>query len=176
MMNVVKVVFFIGLVSLAGCAGIPAKQDTLLANYNKLIVRPINLEETTTDKISGDEISEYKALWPSLGDKFKAEFEKSIKKTGYFDQVFYSTDAVADSTTVVLETKIVSLDPGIRWVMPGSAFYLGTVKNSAGKTIGKYSAKRSVSRPITSSMAGAIETLVSELGEDAAEKIGEANL
>ncbi len=174
MKRVVTVLLVLGGMSLVGCSGIPAKKDTPLANYGKLIVRPVDFAETATDKIDASEVAAYKASWQSLGDKFKSEFDKNIKETGYFDQVLYSADAVADKNSVVLETKIVSLDPGIRWVMPGVAFYQGTLRNSEGKTIGKYSAKRSVSRPITSTMAGAIESLVSELGEDAASSIGEA--
>lgn len=176
MRNITSVLLVLGFMALTGCSSIPAKKDTLVANYNRLIVRPINLNDTTTDKISTEEFPEYKASWPTLADKFKTEFEEGIKEVGYFDQVLFSSDAVADSTTVILETKIVSLDPGIRWVMPGVAFYQGILKSSDGKVIGKYGAKRSVSRPLTSSMSGAIESLVSELGEDAAKNIGEARL
>jgi hypothetical protein len=176
MKNVLRIILAMGLMSLVGCAGMAAKKDTPMANYNKLIVRPINFNETVTDKIDGDEVVAFKATWPSLSEKFKVEFEKNIKKTGYFDQVLFSADAVADSNSIILETKIASLDPGIRWVLPGQAFYLGTLKNPEGKIVGTYSAKRTVGRPVYSSMAGAIETLVTELGEDAASKIGEAKL
>ena len=176
MKNGLKVALALCLMSLVGCAGITAKKDTTLANYNKIIVRPINFNDTATDKITGDEVALYKASWPSLDAKFQAEFEKYIKRTGYFDSVVFSSDAVADSNTVVLEAKIPSLDPGIRMVLPAEATYLGTLKNSEGKLVGRYSAKRTASRPLFSTLSGTVDNLVTELGEDAGSQISEARL
>lgn len=176
MKKALKVVLALCFMSLIGCAGVTAKKDTPMASYSKMIVRPINFNDTATDKITGDEVAEFKSSWPSLQNKFQSEFEKYIKDTGYFDSVLFNTEAVSDTNTIILETRISSLDPGIRMIMPGEASYLGTLKSSEGKIVARYSAKRKVGRPMFSTMAGTIEKLVTELGEDAATQIGEAKL
>ncbi|QOX80795.1 hypothetical protein FY034_17375 (plasmid) [Trichlorobacter lovleyi] len=160
---------------LSGCAGVTAKKDTPMASYNKLIVRSINWSETATDKISGDETKEFVAAQPKLQGMFKEEFSKYVQKLGYFENVEYS-DSMSEANALILEPRIASLDPGIRWVMPGMATYMGVLKTSDGKVVAKYTAKRTVGRPVYSSMMGAIETLISELGEDAASNIHQATL
>lgn len=160
----------------SGCAGMPAKSDTPMASYNNLVVRPIKWSETVTDKISGDEVKEYADAQPKLSELFVSEFDKYIAETGYFASVKQSTDACADPATLVLEPKIVSLDPGIRWVINGAATYQGVLKKCDGTVVAKYSASRKVGRPVYSTMMGSIETLVKELGEDAASKLPEAVL
>jgi hypothetical protein len=161
---------------LSGCAGMPVKQDTPMASFNNLIVRPINWSETVTDKISGDEVKAYTDAQPQLTQIFQSEFDKYIVETGYFASVKQSADACADPATLVLEPKIVSLDPGIRWVINGAATYQGVLKKCDGTLVAKYSALRRVGRPVYSTMMGSIETLVKELGEDAASKLPEAAL
>ncbi len=161
---------------LSGCAGVAAKKDTPMASYNKLIVRSINWNETATDKIAGDEAKEFASAQPKLQGKFNEEFAKYVQKLGYFDSVEYSDAPCTDTTALILEPRIASLDPGIRWVMPGMATYMGVLKTNDGKIVAKYTAKRTVSRPIYSTMMGAIETLIGELGEDAASDIHKATL
>lgn len=163
------------LMMLSACSGVPAKKDTPLAAYNILIVRPLNWSDTITDKITGDETKEFVAAQPKLSSLFQTEFEKYASKLDYFDQVIFSADKSPEGA-VILEPKIATLDPGIRWVMPGTAFYQGTLKTADGKVVGQYTAKRAVSRPIYSTMMGSIETLITELGEDAASKIPKAKL
>lgn len=161
---------------LSGCSGLPAKQSTPMASYNNLIVRPINWSDTVTDKISGDEAKIFADAQPRLAQMFMSEFDKYIAKTGYFISVKQSAESCTDSSTLVLEPKIVTLDPGIRWVINGVASYQGVLKTCDGKLVAKYNASRQVSRPIYSTMMGTIETLVKELGEDAASKLPEATL
>jgi len=160
----------------SGCAGMPAKQDTPMASYNNLIVRPINWSETVTDKISGEEAKTFAAAQPQLSQIFQSEFDKYIVETGYFASVKQSSDACTDASALVLEPKIATLDPGIRWVIGGIASYQGVLKTCEGKVVAKYSASRKVGRPVYSTMMGSIETLVKELGEDAASKLPEAVL
>lgn len=171
-------VFFAALsaIVLSGCSGAIAKKDTPMASYNKLVVRSINWSDTATDKISGDEAKEFSAAQSKLQGIFKEEFAKYVQKLGYFDLVEYSDTPCTDPNALVLEPRIASLDPGIRWVMPGMATYMGVLKNTEGKVIARYTAKRSVGRPVYSTMMGAIETLITELGEDAASEIQNATL
>ncbi|MBT1074331.1 hypothetical protein [Geobacter grbiciae] len=170
---VVMLLLAVAVFALSACSSVPAKKDTPLATFNTLVVRPINWSETVTDKIDGDEAKEYAEAQPKLSGLFKAEFEKYIGKIGYFDQILFTTET-APKGALVLEPKIVTLDPGIRWVMAGTATYQGILTDADGKVVAKYSAKRIVSRPVYSSMIGAIETLTTELGEDAATGIPEA--
>ncbi|HJV36187.1 hypothetical protein [Geomonas sp.] len=163
----------ITLFTLSACAGYPAKKDTPFAAYNTLIVRPINWNETITDKITGDEATEFSQAQPKLAALFQTEFEKYAPKVGYFEKVLFTADA-APKGALVLEPKIVTLDPGIRWVMNGAAVYQGILKDSDGKQVAKYMAQRKVGRPLTSTMMGAIETMITELGEDAMTGIPEA--
>lgn len=160
----------------AGCMSVPHKQDTPLAAYNNLIVRPLNWKETITDKINGNEVNEYAAAQPELSKKFQAEFSKAIEETNYFSKITYGTDACTSADTVILEPKIATLDPGIRWVLNGEASYVGTIKTCDGKMIGTYSATRRVGRPIYSSLMGAIESLVTELGEDAGSELPQVKM
>lgn len=161
---------------LSGCAGVTPKKDTPMASYNKLVVRSINWNDTATDKISGEEQKEFAAAQPKLQEMFKVEFDKYVKQLGYFEVVEFSDAPCTDATALLLEPRIASIDPGIRWVMPGMATYMGILKNNEGKVVAKYNAKRTVGRPVYSTMMGAIETLVSELGEDAASEIHKATL
>lgn len=168
-----KIVMLSALFALSACAGIPAKSTTPMASYNQLVVRSINWHDIAVDKISGDEEAEYKKAQPKLAGLFKAEFEKYISKTGYFEKITFSDEPVT-SGALILEPRIVTLDPGIRWVMPGTANYMGKLTSGDGKTVAKYSAKRTVSRPIYSTMMGTLETLFTELGEDAATELPQA--
>jgi len=147
----------------------------LLQTAVYLLVKPVSFDEAALDKISGDERDGYTKAKPVLLKLFKDNFEKDASKTNYFEHV--SFDGVPDSGTLVLEPKLAMLDPGIRWVMPGRGSMFCNLKDGVtGKNIRSYNVSRSVSRPLTSTMMGAIETLISEMGEDAASNIAEARL
>ncbi|HJV34730.1 hypothetical protein [Geomonas sp.] len=166
---------FLMLFVVSACAGYPAKQDTPFAQYNTLVVRPINWKETITDKLSNaDEVRDFMEAQPDLSVLWQTEFTKYINKVGYFDKVLFTADP-APKGALVLEPKIATLDPGIRWVMSGMATYYGVLKTAEGKQIATYTASRRVSRPVTSTTMGAIRNLVTELGEDAASGLPEAH-
>lgn len=171
--------FKYGLLSLmvfmvSACAGYPAKKDTPFAQYNTLVVRPINWQETITDKLSNaDEVKEFAEAQPNLTMLWETEFTKYINKVGYFEKVLFTADP-APKGALILEPKIATLDPGIRWVMSGMATYQGVLKTEDGKQVARYAASRRVGRPLTSTTFGAVRTLVTELGEDAATGLPDA--
>jgi hypothetical protein len=161
------------LVGLAGCASAPSKKDTVFASYSILLVKPIKYEGAAIDKISGEELVEFDNAKNDLQNLFNNNLSSSANEMKYFDQILFAGSP--DARTLVLEPKLAFLDPGIRWVMPGKGVIICELSDgSTGKTIGKYTVSRSVSRPITSTMMGAIETLIGEMGEDAASQIGNA--
>lgn len=154
----------LAIIAVAGCSSIPVKSSTPMANYHKLIVRNIDWDETATSEIAGDAMQEFIAAQPRLAELFRAEFEKGIKQTGFFDTIAFG-DAPADADTLILEPKIYTLKPG--GYMPGAS-YTGLLKTGDGRLIGKYTAERRVSG--TNPM-GNIEKLVTELAEDAASRL-----
>jgi hypothetical protein len=161
------------LVVVSGCASVQPKKDTVFASYSKLLVKPINYEGAAIDKISGDETVEFNNAKASLQNMFKDSFIASSSKTKYFDEVL--TSGTPDARTLVLEPKLAFLDPGIRWVMSGRGVINCELRDGAsGKVVGKYTVSRAVGRPLTSTMMGAIETLIVEMGEDAASQMGNA--
>ena len=160
-------IFIFAVIAVAGCSGIPLKNSTPMAKYNKLIVRNINWNETAISEIEGDDMKEYVASQPGLGEIFRAEFDKYIKEIRFFDKVIYG-DAQADADTLILEPKIYTLKP--RGYMPGAS-YTGLLKTADGKLIGKYTAERRLNQTIGSHSKGNIESLISELGEDAASRL-----
>ncbi|HET6418705.1 MAG TPA: hypothetical protein VFG19_01025 [Geobacteraceae bacterium] len=174
-MRKIVLLFFAAVVMIAaaGCSSFPAKKDTVLAPYSKILVRPLNFDGAALDKISGNELDEYNNARPELTKLFKDNFAKVAPKSGYFDQILF--EGTPDAGTLVLESRLAMLDPGIRWVMPGRGAVVCELKDGVtGRKIGSYSVSRSVSRPLTSTMMGAIETMIGEMGEDAASDIGEA--
>ncbi len=161
------------LVGLGGCASAPSKKDTVFASYNKLLVKPINYETAAIDKISGDELVEFNNAKPALQNMFQESLTASASDKKYFDEILFAGSA--DATTLVLQPKLAFLDPGIRWVMAGKGVIICELSDgTTGKIVGKYTVTRSVSRPLTSTMMGAIETLIEEMGEDAASQMGNA--
>jgi len=166
----ITALFFVNVV---GCASAPSKKDTVFASYNKLLVKPIKYDGAAIDKISGDEFVEFNNAKSTLQNKFNDSFISTAADAKYFDEVLFT--GTPDAETLVLEPKLAFLDPGIRWVMPGRAAINCEISDGvSGKSVGKYTVSRSVSRPLTSTMMGAIETLIVEMGEDAASQIGNA--
>ena len=153
--------------SLAGCAAVPAKNSTPLAAFNKLIVRDINWKETAVSEIEGNDMKEYIAAQPRLGEIFRKEFGKNIGEIRFFDSVTYG-DAPVDADTLILEPKIYTLKPG--GFMPG-ADYTGLLKTSDGRLVGKYTYERRLNQAPSSKSMENIEELVAELGEDAASRL-----
>ena len=157
----------LSIVAFAGCSGIPVKNSTSMANYNKLIVRNINWNETAISEITDEGMKEYIALQPKLSEIFRAEFEKYIRETHFFDKVSYG-DAPADTETLILEPKVYTLKP--TGFMPG-ATYTGLLLTADGKLVGKYTEERRLNQAHGSKTMENIENLVRELGEDAASRL-----
>jgi hypothetical protein len=150
----------------AGCIG-PMKNSTPMANYNKLIVRNINWNETAVSEVNEDGMKEYIASQPRLAEMFRAAFEKYIGGIHFFDKVIYG-DAPADADTLILEPKIYNLKPG--GFMPG-ATYTGLLLSADGRLVGKYTEERRINQGHGSKTMENIEKLVTELGEDAASRL-----
>lgn len=158
-----KAILLILLFSLVlGCAELPAKSNTPLAPFKKLLVRDINWKETAVSEIEGDNLKEYLAAQPRLSALFRTEFGKYIKDIHFFEQVDYG-DGPADAETIILEPKIYTIKADS--CMPG-ADYTGLLKTADGRLVGKYTSERRIyidSKPIAN-----IEKLIGELAEDAA--------
>jgi len=152
------------IVVFAGCSAIPVKSSTPMANYNKLIVRSINWNETAISDMNADDVKEYIASQHRLAELFQEIFERYAKETGFFEAISYG-DVQADAETLILEPKIYTLKPS--GYMPGAS-YTGLLKTKDGKQVGKYTAERRVSG--TNAM-NTIEKLVKELAEDAGSKL-----
>lgn len=150
----------------AGCA-VPMKNSTPMANYNKLIVRNINWNETAVSEITVDGMKEYIAAQPRLAEIFHAEFEKYIREIRFFDKILYG-DAPTDADTLILEPKIYTLKPN--GYTPGAS-YTGILKTADGRLVGKYTAERRLMQTIGSHTKENIESLITELGEDAASRL-----
>ncbi len=144
-----------------GCATIPVKSSTRLANYNKMIVKNINWKETAVSEITDKELKQFIDAQPRLNEIFRIEFAKRIKEVGYFDTLA-DDSAQPDSTTLILEPKIYTLKLGS--YMPGATF-TGFLKTSEGKMIGSFTAER---REMSAHGLETIEILMKELAEDAA--------
>ncbi len=157
--------FMLALIVFTGCSTIPAKNTTLLAKYNKLLVRNINWNETAISELAGDGMNEYIASQPRLNELFRVEFGNNISQTGLFDKVSYG-DGQADADTLVLEPKIYTLKAG--GYMPGAS-YTGLLKTADGKLVGKYAEERRTRSG--SNPQDTIERLIKELAEDAASKL-----
>ena len=159
--------YMLFLFSVAGCGAIPAKNDTPMAAFNRLIVRDVNWKETAVSEIEGNDMTEYIASQPGLSKLFREVFGKYIGEVRYFNQVAYG-DAIPDGDTLVLEPKIYTLKPC--GFMPG-ATYTGLLKTADGRLLATYVAERRLNQQRCSNAKDNIEKLVTELAEDAASRL-----
>jgi hypothetical protein len=161
------ILLMLSIFAFSGCSSIPVKNSTPMANYNKLIVRNINWNETAVSELEGDGMKEFIASQPRLAEMFRAEFEKHIREIRFFDKITYG-DNPADVDTLILEPKIYTLKPG--GFMPGAS-YTGLLKTADGRRVGKYEAERRLNQNFGSHTLENIEKLIAELGEDAASRL-----
>lgn len=162
-------ILIVAIFACVSCSSMAVNSSKLLSQYNKLIVRDINWQETATSEITGDQMKEFISSQPMLNELFRTEFDKNIKKIGVFYAVAYG-NALPDSDTLTLVPKIYTLKP--IGFMPGASF-TGFMLSPDGKLIGTYSEERRLNSSSSDpeKIKGNIEKLIRELAEDAASKL-----
>ncbi len=174
-----KLTMFLALATmmfvLSACSGMTPKKDSVFANHTKVLVKPLDFKDAALDKITGDELVDFEKAQPGLREKYKQEFAKYAKETGYFEQIMF--EGTPDAQTLVIEPKLNHLDPGIRGIMAATSSVKANLYDGAtGKQVGKIIVQRMTGRQVWTSMMGSIEKLITELGEDTASKLGDSRL
>ncbi|UFS69380.1 hypothetical protein LPW11_15940 [Geomonas sp. RF6] len=158
-----------GLLTLttAACSTFPPKKDTVLAPYTKVLVKPLSFDEVSFDKMSSTDIEAFKKSKAFYTKLFNDGFSKTLPKTTYFDKALFG--GKADSRTLVVEPKLVLIDPGIAMTLTGRGMTTCRLKDGgSGKVIGTYMVNRYIDRNPWVTYAVAVESLVAGMGEDAA--------